>query len=111
MARPLPSQATVGAEQIGVLLDDRAEMWAGDLLFAFDDPADRQRQRVAGLAHRADRREPDADLGLVVGRAARVEPLVPQRRLERRGIPELDRIDGLDVVVVVEEQRGVALAG
>src|SRR6185369_13111640 len=37
-------EATIGAEQVGVLLDDRVEMRAGDLLFALDDPADRQRQ-------------------------------------------------------------------
>src|SRR6266516_5830401 len=109
-AAALP-EATVGAEQVGVLLDDRVEMRAGDLLFALDDPADRQRQPVAGLAHGADGCQPDADLGLVVGRAAREEPVAPERRLEWRGIPELDRIDGLDVTVVVEEQRGVALAG
>src|SRR6266487_2723551 len=52
-AAALP-EATVGAEQVGVLFDDRVEMRAGDLLFALDDPADRQRQPVAGLAHGAD---------------------------------------------------------
>ena len=89
-------------------LDDRVEVRARDLLLALDDPADRHRQRAAGLAKGTDRRKPDADLGLVVGGTARIEPAVTQRRFERRRLPELDRVDWLDVVMVVEEQSGVS---
>ena len=101
-------EASVGLQQLGVTLDDCVEVRARDLLLALDDPADRHRQRAAGLAKGTDRRKPDADLGLVVGSTARIEPAVTQRRFERRRLPELDRVDWLDIVVVVEEQSGVA---
>src|SRR5213076_2566568 len=61
-------------QQLGVTLDDCVEVRARDLLLALDDPADRHRQRAAGLAKGTDRRKPDADLGLVVGSTARIEP-------------------------------------
>ena len=99
-------ETAVGAEQLGVAADDLLEVRAGDLLLALDDPADRHRRDI----QRADRRQPHRELGLVVGRAARVEPPVAHRRLERRGLPELDRVDRLDVVVVVEQQRPRARA-
>jgi hypothetical protein len=71
-------EAAVGLQQFDVLLDDRVEVRARNLLLAFDDPADRQRRRAARLAQGADRREPDSGLGLVVGSAAGVEPAVPK---------------------------------
>ena len=100
-------EASVGLQQLGVTLDDRVEVRARNLLLALDDPADRHRQRAPVLAQGTDRRKADADLGLVVGRAARVEPAVTQRRFERRRLPELDRVDRLHVVVVVEEESGL----
>jgi hypothetical protein len=48
------------------------------------------------------------DLTLVVRGAAGEHPTVDHGRLERRRVPELDRIDRLDVVVAVDEGgRGV----
>ena len=44
-------------------------------------------------------------LALVVGRAAREDPVADDDRLERRRRPQLERIDGLDVVVAVDEHR------
>ena len=82
-AAALP-QAAVGPEELGVALDDRVEVGAGDLLLALDDPANCQGRRAAGLAERPDRREPDGQLRLVVGRAAGEQPAVADGRLERR---------------------------
>src|SRR5215212_10441333 len=87
-AAALPETA-VGAEEVGVPLDNRVEVRARNLLFPFDNPADR-RQCATGLPQGSNRREANADLGLVVGRAPRIEAAVPHRRLERRRLPELD---------------------
>jgi len=92
-----------------VAADDLVEVRAADLLFALDDPADVDRQ-PAVVVERADDGETDSELAFVVGRPAREQLPVALRRLERRRVPQLERVDGLDVVVVVEQQREVALA-
>ena len=45
------------------------------------------------------------DLALVVGRAASQQQAILVSRFERRRLPEVDRIDRLDVVMAVEENR------
>ena len=52
--------------------------------------------------------EMHVDLALVVRRAAAEHPAVAGDRLERRRLPELDRVDGLDVVVAVDQRRRLA---
>jgi len=53
----------------------------------------------------------DMDLTLVVRRAARNDAAVVDGGLEGRGRPEVERIDGLHVVVAVDEgRRAVAVA-
>ena len=54
---------------------------------------------------RFDRLEVHEDLALVVGRPARVDLAVADRGLERRRLPQVERIDRLHVVVAVEEDR------
>ena len=66
---------------------------------------DVHRQAAVLLQMRLDGLEVHEDLALVVGGAARVDLAVADRRLEGRRLPQLDRIDGLDVVVAVEEDR------
>src|SRR5262249_60940949 len=94
-----------GRQQPGVAADDLVEVRTADLLLALDDPADADRRLAGGVAQRADHRQAHRELALVVGRAAREQLAVAQRRLERRRVPPLDRVDRLDVVVVVEEDR------
>ena len=106
-AAPLP-EASVRVEEVDVAADDLVEVRAPDLLLALDDPADPHRELAARLAHRSNRCEPNRKLGLVVGRAAREQLPVAHRRLERRRLPEVERIDRLHVVVVVQEEREVA---
>ena len=76
-----------------------------DFLFAFEDDLDVHRQAAVLLQVRLDRLEVHEDLALVVGRAARVDLAVAHRRLERRRLPQVERIDRLHVVVAVEEDR------
>ena len=52
------------------------------------------------------------ELALVVGRAPGEHPVADDDRLERRRVPELERVDGLDVVVAVDDdRRGVRRRG
>ena len=67
------------------------------------------RQPAVLLQVRFDRLEVHEDLALVVGGAARVDLAVADRRLERRRLPQLERIDRLHVVVAVEQDRRRAL--
>ena len=51
------------------------------------------------------------DVGLVVGHAARDDPPVLFRRLERWRVPEVDRVDRLDVVVLVQQELAAPGSG
>ena len=95
----------VGAELGLVRADEVVEVDAADLLFAFEDDLHVHRQAAVLLEMRLDRLEVHEHLALVVGRAARVDLAVADRRLERRRLPQLERIDRLHVVVAVEEDR------
>ena len=57
---------------------------------------------------RADGFHQDEELPFVVGRAARVNISVANRRLERRRDPFIQRIGRLNVVMAVEQQSGFA---
>src|SRR5690606_27797504 len=48
------------------------------------------------------------DAGLVVARAAPVDLAVAHLGLERRAVPQLEGLGGLDVVVTVDDHRGQA---
>ena len=90
-------------------LDEVVEIGGADFLLALEDDADVDRQAAVLLQVRFDGLEVHEDLALVVGGAARVDLAVADRRLERRRLPQLDRIDRLHVVVAVEEDRRRAL--
>ena len=95
----------IGREQRLVLPDELVEVQASDLFFSFEKHLDVQR-KAAGLLHVGlDRLEVHEDLSLVVGGAARVDLVLAHGRFERRRIPEIDRVHGLDVVVAVEQDR------
>ncbi|MEJ7666445.1 MAG: hypothetical protein WKG07_46485 [Hymenobacter sp.] len=84
-------------------LDEVVEVGAADLLFALDQELHVDRQVAVLLQMRLNRLEVHEDLALVVGRAARVDLAVANRRLERRGRPQVKRIDRLHIVVAVEQ--------
>ena len=80
--------ARVGAAL--VLLEELDDRLTADLLLAVRDEADVDRERPVGR-EQACRVQQHPKLALVVSDAARVEPLVADRRLERVGFPKLER--------------------
>ena len=93
---------------------ERFEVGAADFLLALDQHGDARGDAAAGGVPGAQRFQEHHRLALVVHRAARDEALavraVDELRLERRAVPELQRIDRLHVVVAVEQdvRPGVA---
>ena len=83
--------------------DEIVEVFAPDLLFAFENDLDVHRQAAVLLQVRLDRLEVHEHLALVVGGAARVDLAVADGRLERRRLPQVQGIDRLHVVVAVEQ--------
>jgi hypothetical protein len=82
-------------------VDDRV---AADLLLAVAGDPDVHRKRTLRAEQRGGLQQ-RIELALVVGDAARVEPLAADRGLERRALPELERRRRLDVEVPVDENR------
>ncbi len=78
----------VGGELGFVVADEVVEVRGADFLLALEDDLHVHRQPAVLLQVRLDRLEVHEDLALVVGRAARVELAVANRRLERRGFPQ-----------------------
>ena len=95
----------VGAELGFVGADEVVEVDAPDFFLPFENELDVDRQPAVLFQVRFDRLEVHEDLTLVVGRPARVDLAVADGRLEGRRFPQLQRIDGLHVVMPVEEDR------
>ena len=75
------------------------------LLLALEQERHVDRRRAADRPERLDRVEVHHELALVVGDAAPDEPAVAHERLERRVLPQVERVDGLHVVVAVDDHR------
>src|SRR5207249_7979325 len=106
----LPDTA-IGAQARRVLLHEVREMLGADLLLALEQDADTQRELAHRRAIRLDRLKPRHEVAFVVGDAAAEEHPVALDRLERRGLPLVLGIRGLDVVMVVDEERAGAGPG
>ncbi len=104
------SQTTITSDLIRSLVDleELHQVLRADLLLALDEHLDVDRQRVAGLAVGGDGAEEGGDRALVVGGAAGEEPAVAARQLPRVGLPLLDEVDRLHVVVGVQEDGRLA---
>src|SRR5579872_798390 len=100
---PTLPEAGIGLEKSSVRLDDLLEVRAADLLGAFDDPADGNRQFTVLVPQGVNRGQACRDLPLVVGHTSGVELAVAHLRFKGWGLPELDRLRRLHVVVVVEQ--------
>src|SRR5512132_2273109 len=107
--RGVEDDARVGAAFVP--LEELHDRVAADLLLAVADDAQVHRQlALRREQHRTLQQRPE--LSLVVGHAARVEPLVADGRLERLAVPELERRRRLYVEVAVDEDRAcVTVAG
>ena len=77
---------------------------AADLLLSVEGEADVDRKLAGGceLPHGLDEQE---HVSLVIGDPARVETAVAMGELERRGLPEIERVFRLNVEVRVAEHR------
>ena len=90
-------------ELVLVLFDEGVEVRRADLFLAFENDLDVHGKPAVLLQVRFDGLEVHEHLALVVGGAARVDLAVAHRRLERRRLPEIERIDRLYIVMPVEE--------
>ena len=86
------------------------EMRAADFLLALDEHDQIHRQFALFAQRLLDAEDVREDLPLVVRRAARKDDAVLDPRLERRRLPQLQRIDRLHVVVAVDHHRAPARA-
>ena len=87
-----------------VLLEPLHDRVAAGLLLPVTREAHVHRQ-LAGSRQRLARFEEHEQVRLVVGHAARVEPAVALGQLERRRLPELERVGRLHVEVRIDEDR------
>src|SRR5687768_7611492 len=86
--------------------EERAEVFAADLLFAFDHEGQVARQFRARFEVGFDRVYVREVLTFIVARSAAKEGAVVDARLEGRGGPQIERLSGLDVVMAVNEIAG-----
>jgi hypothetical protein len=98
--RHVGHQHGVGAQPVRLAFEDVLQDLRSEFLFAFDQEAKVERHPP----RRFDGLEETEDLALVVGRAARIEPAVADRRLERRRGPLVEGIGRLHVIMPVDEQ-------
>ena len=106
----------LGGERVAVLQQERLEVEAAHLFLALDQHRHRAGRAAGGVMPAAQRLQPHHDLALVVhcaagGDAGAVRPLA-QHRLERRAVPQRQRLGRLHVVVpVVQQPRTGGRAG
>jgi hypothetical protein len=104
----------ITAQPVPTLLQQWAEVRRAALLLALDEESQRdgRRGRAGRLQQRAQPEQVEGHLSLVVGAAAAHQLLATQLRVERRRVPQLLGVDGLDVVVTVDDDgRSVRLLG
>jgi len=102
---PIGCDHQVGPELGTVLGEDRCQARATDLLLALEEKLYIHRELGMRPQSRCRARDHAEQLTFVVRGAAAVEPVVTDRRLERWRGPFSDRLDGLYVVVSVEQHR------
>lgn len=103
-------QAAVGAQQIGVALAEGFEIDRADLLFPFDQKIDAAGEGAIHRQPRLNRLDAQHQVAFIVGDAARIQFTVAQHRLEWRGMPQIERLRRLNVVVVVDQECALAAA-
>ena len=103
--------AGVGGQQVLICLDKRFHPGTADLLFPLDQELYAGRMPAGHLFHRIDGGQPRYDVALVIRNPPGVHLAVPDARLERRCVPQVQRLRRLNVVVVVEDDRAVGGPG
>ena len=92
-----------------MMLDERLQMRAADLLLALDGELDSRRKATGDGMHRAHRGDTRDELPLVVRYSAPVDAAIADLGGEGRRLPQVQRLLRLHVVVVVAEQRAPTL--
>ena len=95
----------VGGEALALRREPRVEVDRARFLLALEHVLDVDRAAAARREQRLGGHQVGVDLALVVGCAAGQHPVADDDRLERRRGPQLERVDRLDVVVAVDEDR------
>ncbi len=97
-------EGDVGLQLVAVLADELGDSLAADLFLAFEDDADVDGElAAAGDEQGLEGFDVHPHLALVVDGAAGVEIAVALGGLEGRGVPLVEGLGGLDVVVAVAE--------
>ena len=99
---------TIGREEVAVLTQQFIEAGRSDFLFPFDQHLHVQRKFARRAKIGPDRGRVQHGACLVIRHPAAVQPAVPFRRLEGRGLPQLRAADRLHVMVGVQQDRGLA---
>ena len=105
--RRIADERRIGVGALGLDAEQVAQHLPAALLLALDDEVDVERRHAVGIARGLVGLEQAVDLALVVGGAAAVEAPLAHGGVERRRLPLLERIGRLDVIVPVDEQRGL----
>src|SRR5262249_44259247 len=93
----------------GMIANEPEQMFRAALLLALEHERDRQRQAAGHCLPRAAGLDEGHELAFVVAGPARDDGLaaltdVLDPRLERRGLPQIQRIDRLHVVMTIEQR-------
>src|SRR5207245_8125549 len=99
----------VRVQDLLVRPDERAEVGTADLLLALDHELQVDRRPAFDALPRLDREELHDQVALRIRAAAAPELALFDRRVGRVALPSAQRVDGLDVIVLVHEQRRLAL--
>ena len=90
-------------------IEKRREIRAADFLLALDQHDEIHRQ-IALLLHRLlDAEDVREDLPLVIARAARGDDAVLDAGIERRTMPQIERVDRLHIIVAVKQDGRASL--
>ena len=98
----------VGGEFFEMGGDVGFDVFAAGLFFAFDEDFDVAGEAAIAFDEAAEGGEEDERLAFVVAGATGVDVVVFDDGFKRRGVPEVEGVGGLDVVVAVEEKGGLA---
>ncbi len=91
-----------------IFLHEIPEADAADFLFTFDENFDVDGKFSGNLMQGLKSFEMDVDLAFVVGSAASVNVAVANGRFESGSGPKVERLGGLNVVVAVKKDGGLA---
>src|SRR5256712_10326132 len=99
----------VRMQDLLVRAEERSEVRAPDFLLALDDELQVDRRPALDALPCLDREELHDEVALRIRAASAPELAVLDHRVERISLPFVERVDRLDVVVLIHEERRLAL--